>query len=216
MIYKAPVSIIQDKVPHIALSGKLIDGSGYYPQIGTIYFKFSPLQLILGKLGFDVVINEGDNQLIGNIALDVFGDVHISDAHGRFTTQYLKAIIPDMANNLDMMSADIALSDLEAVIDNTNTFIPHTLHADIVVHNVILLGEKIGSYNIDATIEDTTKFATINSQEDSIFDIKSQLTLVDNQVKITGSISGKTDNAKELLENFGIKNNTLNRTINLN
>jgi uncharacterized protein YhdP len=121
-----------------------------------------------------------------------------------------------MANNLDMMSADIALSDLEAVIDNTNTFIPNTMNADIVVHNVILLGEKIGSYNIDATIEDTTKFATINSQEDSIFDIKSQLTLVDNQVKITGSISGKTDNAKELLENFGIKNNTLNRTINLN
>jgi uncharacterized protein YhdP len=121
-----------------------------------------------------------------------------------------------MANNLDMLIADIALSDLEAVIDNTNTFIPNTLNADITVQNVVLIGEKIGSYNIDATIEDTTKFATINSQEDSIFDIKSQLTLVDNQVKITGSISGKTDNAKELLENFGIKNNTLNRTINLN
>lgn len=215
VFYKTPANVLHNQLKNFQLSGKVVDGSAYNANIGLIKFTLNPWKIFSGKLAYDVKLTQGDNHLKTIVGIDVFADIKISDTSGVIDTNYIKKLMKNTPKMMDMAQATFAIKSLEAAISDTQRFIPYGLNATIEAKKVNIVGEKIGSYIANIIIKDTNKFATIKNSKNAIFNLDSKVNLKNKQLVISGNISGKTDDAKGLLKDFGIKNK-LNKKINLN
>jgi hypothetical protein len=214
-VYKAPASLLQNMTSEFTLTGKIIDGSAYSSKFGLVKFEFSPSQLLLGKLSFALNLTNGDNNLKTNVAFDFWTDIVIYGSNGYLSVDYIKSLSGKFAKTLNMVSGDFKISELDLNISNKQTFIPDSINANLLANKIAVVGEKLGSYNIDIKTTNGVKIANITDNKDSAFKLNLKAEIVDVNAKVFGSIKGKTNESKELLNNFGISEN-FNQTFDLN
>lgn len=212
ILFKAPVSILQKYSPDFSLSGKIINGSAFNQKIGTIEFKFNPWYLFYGKLAFNAKVVKGDNFIELVAGINLFNEVFVENTNGEFDLKYLQSFKLTQLKNLNLASAKIEIKHLNVLIDDINVkefAFPAVLDASLSLYKVNILGDKIGDYNIVATIKESKKFAVITNSKNSSFDLTAKIEIVDKSAKITGRIIGLSENSKNLLTNFNI-NDKLN------
>jgi hypothetical protein len=209
--YKAPVSLLQNLTHEFQLSGKIIDGSAYSAKFGLVKFNFEPLELLSGKLSFFVNIKKDNSEVSLMVGADVFTDIVFYDVTGNINTDYAKIFNSSFIKNIDMLNTNLNIKKLNITISDKKSFIPKTIDANIVAQNVAVIGEKIGSYDINIKTIDGLQVASIQDTKNSIFKTNFNAKLIGKNIEISGSIVGKNNDSEELLDSFGISEN-FNRT----
>jgi hypothetical protein len=197
----APANLVQNKLPNFIVSGKLINGSAWHQNYGVINWQFNPIKLLTGSLAFNVNLTKSNTNLNTEVVVNIFNNKKIRNTSGVVDISYLRQFsnkIPEFVlTNINIKQLDADISELGKI--------PTTIQANITLQDLKVMGEALGSYTANISLEENNLNAELNNTQNSAFNVDIKANLVENDLIAKGKISGNTPNANNLLQTLNIK-----------
>ncbi len=186
------------------LNGTIWQGSATSQHFQKVSWQVEPLYLLTGQLSAKIIIIIDDaNQINTNANINLAKTLDFSHVNGKLTTKYLQQFSPETPF---MFSANININQAEAKWSgDLPPNLPITSKGNILGERVNLLGEKLGSYQLDYTYINKTLEGDITSTDDSSVDTKLKLNISpQNVLTLQGEVLPKSTGLKTIFEELNI------------
>lgn len=211
LLTNAPASLLSSYFEPLQINA--IKGTIWQGQVSSRHFQklswdFTPLNLLLGKLGADINLQLNPaNQLKTHLNLNLFGEITLTDINANINTDYLEKFTPNSAKMLKAtLKTQQARANWRSFADLKNYF-PSAAKGMIIAEKVNFLGEKIGDYQIHLNWTDDSLNGTLKStpKSDIIADIDIKMD-AKRILKLKGNLQAKSDNLEEIFKQLNISN----------
>ncbi len=215
LLIKAPASLL---VPYInknpyfqvqSIMGSIFSGKMQTTgKIDGLIYQFNPWSLLLADLSFDIQAKKDNSLLKGEVGVNLITQkIEVEQLIGTLNLALFQHYIPvlstvDPKGNLFFNGLNIVWDDIK------NNQVPQYLSGNIELLKLQALGENFGNYQFNVDTQDSNIVGTLNNKKSAATNTKIKLNLSNakKQLGISGTITGNSANAKEILKQLNMTN----------